>query len=256
MRINVRRHMVQVLCLLATPVVPASQAMAAPVSLVNPTAQFCQTNFPITEAFDSSLSPTDGWAIDPFEGNDITAIVKTASDVGGSGETVIRFRLYMYWGDTHTIGKFRLSATTSSRSTYGQGATCNDATPAGSAAWTVLYPQSVTSAGGQTLTVQPDGSVLASGGNPDTDVVTFVVTTQSQGITGFRLETLADASLPSNGPGRSPSNGNFVLTELLIDAEHLTGVPTLGAAAMALMALLLAGAGMVRIRRKQRPRKT
>ena len=116
MRINVRGRIVQVLCLLAAPVVLAGQAMAAKLSLVNPTAQFCQTNFPITEAFDGSLSAVDGWAIDPFEGNDITAIVKTASDVGGSAGTALTFRFHMYWGDTHTIGKFRLSATTSARS--------------------------------------------------------------------------------------------------------------------------------------------
>ena len=42
------------------------------------------------------------------------------------------------------------------------------------------------------------------------------------GITGFRLEVLADSSFPDSGPGRN-GNGNFVLTEFQVDANMLSG---------------------------------
>ena len=76
--------------------------------------------------------------------------------------------------------------------------------------WHVLAPVEATSAGGATLTKQPDGSVLASGKSPDTDTYTITTSSKLKGITAFRLEALADPTLPSGGPGRT---GNFVLTE-------------------------------------------
>src|SRR5262249_46570352 len=41
---------------------------------------------------------------------------------------------------------------------------------------------------------------------------TFTAETELKGITGVRLEVLADDRLPGKGPGRAP-NGNFVLSE-------------------------------------------
>src|SRR5262249_32871526 len=80
-------------------------------------------------------------------------------------------------------------------------------------AWTVLEPASLKSDGGVTLTKQADGSVLASGKTPATDKYTVTATTKGTGITGVRLEVLAEDTLPAKGPGRAP-NGNFVLTEI------------------------------------------
>ncbi|HET6201701.1 MAG TPA: PSD1 and planctomycete cytochrome C domain-containing protein [Planctomycetota bacterium] len=77
--------------------------------------------------------------------------------------------------------------------------------------WTVLVPEPVRSEGGATLSVLDDGSVLASGANPDSDAHCVTVRTRLQGITSFRLEMLPDPSLPSKGPGRA-YNGNLVLT--------------------------------------------
>jgi len=61
---------------------------------------------------------------------------------------------------------------------------------------------------------------------------------------------LQDASLPSNGPGRF-SNGNFVLTELVVDQEALvlSAVPTLGVWTTAVMCLLMLGMGSLVLRR-------
>jgi tetratricopeptide (TPR) repeat protein/serine/threonine protein kinase/formylglycine-generating enzyme required for sulfatase activity len=78
--------------------------------------------------------------------------------------------------------------------------------------WHVLTPTEMTSAGGAALTKQPDGSVLASGKNPDNDTYTITATTSLKGITAFRLEALADPTFPAGGPGRA-GNGNFVVSE-------------------------------------------
>jgi hypothetical protein len=83
--------------------------------------------------------------------------------------------------------------------------------------WTVLEPTSVTSAGGASLTKKSDGSILASGKNPSTDLYTVLADTNMAGITGIRLEVLPDPSLGGNGPGRAP-NGNFVLNEFQVMA--------------------------------------
>jgi hypothetical protein len=94
-------------------------------------------------------------------------------------------------------------------------------------AWEPLTVVSATSAIGATLTRQPDGSILASGKNGGPE--TYKVTSKSKlaGITGIRLEVLTDPSLPMQGPGRSPSNGNLVLNEfqVAVQAEGDTAAP-------------------------------
>ena len=84
-------------------------------------------------------------------------------------------------------------------------------------AWTVLEPIEMSSAGGATLEKQTDGSILASGENPQRDTYTLVFDTQISGITAIRLEVLPDESLGGRGPGRT-KHGNFVLSELKLAA--------------------------------------
>jgi len=79
--------------------------------------------------------------------------------------------------------------------------------------WQVLKPEEVTSENGAKLTVQPDGSVLVSGANPDVDDLIVTAVTQMRGATALKLEVLTDDSLAGKGPGRAP-NGSWVLTEL------------------------------------------
>jgi mono/diheme cytochrome c family protein len=62
-----------------------------------------------------------------------------------------------------------------------------------------------------------DGSQLAGGASPERDTYTILARTSARGITGLRLEALADPALPASGPGRAP-NGNFVLNELEVRA--------------------------------------
>lgn len=85
--------------------------------------------------------------------------------------------------------------------------------------WVDLEPTELKSKGGAKLTVKPDGSILASGDNPDRDVYTVVARPELTRITGIRLEALTDPSLPANGPGRharSPGDGNFHLNEMRV----------------------------------------
>ena len=86
--------------------------------------------------------------------------------------------------------------------------------------WTVLKSETITSAEGVTLTAKDDGSILASGKNPETDTYTLVVKNPPPGITAFRLEVMPDDSLPKKGPGRA-GNGNFVLSEFAV--KHIVG---------------------------------
>jgi mono/diheme cytochrome c family protein len=83
--------------------------------------------------------------------------------------------------------------------------------------WVPLDPSSYQSAGGATLTKQPDLSLLASGKRPDVDTYTVVADTDLEGITGVRLEVLTDDSLPHQGPGRQ-DNGNLHLNEFRMTA--------------------------------------
>lgn len=81
--------------------------------------------------------------------------------------------------------------------------------------WKVLAVQSAKSAAGAELNREADEAILASG-KLAKDVYTIETTTDLSVITGIRLEALTDPRLPHGGPGRSPTNGNQVLTELRV----------------------------------------
>lgn len=76
-------------------------------------------------------------------------------------------------------------------------------------------------AGEVTFKKLPDGSWIANGADPATETYTVTTKTDLPEITGFRLDVLADKSLPKSGPGRA-ANGNFVLTGIKV--EHVQPV--------------------------------
>ncbi len=82
--------------------------------------------------------------------------------------------------------------------------------------WIVLKPAKSVSAGGATLALQPDGSILATGTNPQADTYSIEASTTASSITALRLEVLPDSSLPHNGPGRDPA-GNFFLSDVRLE---------------------------------------
>jgi len=85
--------------------------------------------------------------------------------------------------------------------------------------WSGLKPDRAESDNGVKLTVDGDG-VISTDRNPNGGVDTYrlVVKTKLAGITGFRLDAMEHASLPSQGPGRA-GNGNFVLNEVTVTAD-------------------------------------
>ena len=86
--------------------------------------------------------------------------------------------------------------------------------------WRLLSVASATSANGSVLTLQDDGSILATGERPEQDTYTVVVHAPLPVITALRIELLTDDSLPHQGPGRQ-DNGNLHLNELSVTAAPL-----------------------------------
>ncbi len=86
--------------------------------------------------------------------------------------------------------------------------------------WTLLEPVQATSSLPH-LTIEPDGSILASGDQSKRDVYTVRLRAGRPGITAIRLEALPDDRLPNRGPGRvfyeGPA-GDFFLSEVRLMA--------------------------------------
>jgi hypothetical protein len=89
--------------------------------------------------------------------------------------------------------------------------------------WTPVDISIAKSAAGATLSIEADHAIFASG-KLAKDKYTLVAATDLAGITGIRLEALADPRLPQGGPGRAP-NGNQVLNELKLSVAP-TSDPT------------------------------
>ena len=91
--------------------------------------------------------------------------------------------------------------------------------------WHVLAPAAFESAGKATGTILGDHSILVSGPVPDKDTYTVTLKTALPEITGLKLETLTDASLPGGGPGRGDDQRpNFVLHKFSVAVE-INGEP-------------------------------
>jgi hypothetical protein len=77
--------------------------------------------------------------------------------------------------------------------------------------WQVLTPSTAKADAGVTLSVQPDGSVLAGGPTTAASIYELNVETSLRNITGFRIELIPDPSLPGGGSGRG-AGGKGVVT--------------------------------------------
>jgi mono/diheme cytochrome c family protein len=83
--------------------------------------------------------------------------------------------------------------------------------------WRLLDPVELRSAGGSLLRKLEDRSILASGENPQQETYVIETPVDLKTLTGFRLETLPDPSLPRGGPGRDVY-GNFIVTSMRVEA--------------------------------------
>jgi hypothetical protein len=87
--------------------------------------------------------------------------------------------------------------------------------------WSVLSGH-LESSSGTVYTSLPDGSFLATGEAPSKEVVTWVSKPIAGTYASLRIEAMADASLPQQGPGRAP-NGNFALGNLTLERVDSSG---------------------------------
>ncbi|MBU6400555.1 MAG: DUF1549 domain-containing protein [Verrucomicrobia bacterium] len=76
---------------------------------------------------------------------------------------------------------------------------------------------------GANLYPQEDGSFLVTGMVEGDTYYIMMLNTRLRGITGVRVEALADEMLPKLGPGWA-ADGSFVLSELLVESSPLSDV--------------------------------
>lgn len=86
--------------------------------------------------------------------------------------------------------------------------------------WPASELVTAVSAGGATMTAQPDGSVLWSGKNPARDDHSYTVRTNGAGLRLLLVEALPDPSLGEKRIGRF-TNGNAVLTAVDVEATSV-----------------------------------
>ncbi len=90
------------------------------------------------------------------------------------------------------------------------------------AEWVFPKVEKAVSAGGATLAVQPDSSVLVTGTNPEHETLTFTLKTSQKKLAALRIEALTHPSLVKSGPGRA-TNGNFALSNVRVRVEGPSG---------------------------------
>jgi hypothetical protein len=86
---------------------------AQPVPLQNAAADFSQNAWPVAAAIDGN--PKSGWAIAPQFGKPHVAVFETRQNIGFKDGTTLTFTFDQNFGTKHTLGRFRLSATTAAR---------------------------------------------------------------------------------------------------------------------------------------------
>ncbi len=91
--------------------------------------------------------------------------------------------------------------------------------------WRALLPTTYT-AQSQDLTLLPDGSLLASGANPEQDTYSLTYALPPSRVTGLRIEALRHENMTAGGLARSDS-GNFVLTsvDVVLQRDGKPAVP-------------------------------
>ena len=148
-------------------------------------------------AIDNNLhGGVPGWAILPNVGQQHHMVLTFAEPVTIPDGASLQLTLEQTHSNDHNLGCFKV-------------AVAKDVVTNG---WTTPKPAKVTANGDTVLTVRPDNSILASGPNNVKGSFAIDLPVQNR-VTGVRIETLPDPSLPQGGPGRAP-NGNFVITEV------------------------------------------
>ncbi|MBP90292.1 MAG: hypothetical protein CMJ64_26905 [Planctomycetaceae bacterium] len=87
----------------------------AKIALENAQADFSQADYNVATAIDGNMASTgNGWAIAPKVGVNHVSSFETKHDVGHDGGTILTFLLHQQFSSgQHSLGRFRLSVTTS-----------------------------------------------------------------------------------------------------------------------------------------------
>lgn len=223
---------------------------ASSVALQNATATFSEARRPVTQTIDGDLGGR-GWGFSQpvdFQGPVIRAPIavwETVEDVSFDDGAELTFTLFHDSRRRASLGRFRISITSDDRDTFADGLeSSGDVT----AQWHPVTWISLESSEGAEFTVLPDNSILVSGGENSSDTYTLRAVTPRRGITGIRLEAIADATLPGRaGPGRAPG-GLAYLSEISLAARpanlaHEFDGAEAAALAQSLQSAAAAGAG-------------
>ncbi|HVC96680.1 MAG TPA: PSD1 and planctomycete cytochrome C domain-containing protein [Pirellulales bacterium] len=92
----------------------------APVKWSAATGSHSQNDFPAAGAADDK--PETGWGVLPQIGQANHLVLETAADLGDGNAAALTLQLHQNYGSQHTIGRLRLSATTSPRPVRALGA--------------------------------------------------------------------------------------------------------------------------------------
>lgn len=237
-------------CVLAASLAAPLMAFAAPVTLQNGTASLSQGSFSPDEVIDGDFGNGggfNGWATLSQPG---IAVWETSTDVGEASGTRFTFNFYQQYRpfQQHLMRHFQISYTQDDRATFADGVDQGGDVDAN---WVAIdFASAVTRVGvlggddtisplegPDSLTQQGDLSILASGPIPAASIYVLTANLFVDDITGFRLELFTP-------PGRI-LNGNFVLSELTVNAEPVPLPPALFLLGTALL-------GLVRQARKKR----
>ena len=225
----------------------ATQAQASSVGFSSADATFYQTccggPFPPSQMIDGTTSGSNGWAVYSGSNNVSNAAnaLLTLTTPLAAGSYNLTFTIYQNFGTTsaesfHTLGDFSLGYTT-------------DTSPTLSSLQTLVPNQSASSTDASTtFTQQGGGDWLVGGTSPAIATYTLLASISStSAITGIFLDVFNNSTLPADGPGRQPVNGNFVVSEFALDATT-TPLP----AALPLFATGLGALGVLGWRRKRK----
>ena len=225
----------------------ATQAQASSVGFSSADATFYQTccggPFPPSQMIDGTTSGSNGWAVYSGSNNVSNAAnaLLTLTTPLAAGSYNLTFTIYQNFGTTsaesfHTLGDFSLGYTT-------------DTSPTLSSLQTLVPNQSASSTDASTtFTQQGGGDWLVGGTSPAIATYTLLASISStSAITGIFLDVFNNSTLPADGPGRQPVNGNFVVSEFALDAST-TPLP----AALPLFATGLGALGVLGWRRKRK----
>ncbi|MEY3175408.1 MAG: hypothetical protein RLZZ436_3322 [Planctomycetota bacterium] len=149
------------------------------------------------------------------------AFFNAAADANSIGETVeVREQELLGWTHEQQQQITELQQLRRLRQELEKSTKAGDSLPGLAWNWQSAPVAAVGASGSSILKIQPDGSLLAKTHAAATD--TFTVKLQLPPgpdgpvkVTAVRLRTLTSTELPAMGPGTA-SNGNFVLTEVLL----------------------------------------